>query len=271
MDQRSVEAALQGEPTLAGRFEWVDPATVSFMPDQPFLPETQVALTFQETARASNGLTMLAPVSIAYQTTGFLELAQGLPTADSQEVDAAASVVAAFNRPVVPLGGDPQSAPPAFTLEPAAAGQGTWLNTSTYVFTPAPGLAGGVTYTVRLNPALRSTRGGPLVGKTQWTFSTAFPRLISHLPENGAARVRIDQPVTLTFNQPMNPDSVAAHFALTSASGQEVAGTLTWEDQGKTLRFTAAQLLTRGQTLRYNRRGPNGGACGKGPRADGCS
>ncbi|MDP2989102.1 MAG: hypothetical protein Q8O57_00855, partial [Kiritimatiellota bacterium] len=36
MERASVEGALQGQPALSGKFEWVDDNTVKFLPDKPF-------------------------------------------------------------------------------------------------------------------------------------------------------------------------------------------------------------------------------------------
>ena len=68
-------------------------------------------------------------------------------------------MVATFTRPVTGLGADPKSLPPAFSLDPAAKGRGEWLNTSTYIFYPEPGLTGGLQYTVTPNPDLKSALG----------------------------------------------------------------------------------------------------------------
>ena len=159
MQAASVEAAITGTPALSGSFTWPDEATLVFTPDVPFTPETDLALTIAASAQSSQGMSMLEPVSLTYTTSSYLRLAQQLPEMASQDVDPASAVVAAFNRPVVTLGADPATLPAAFTIQPAAAGSGEWLNTSTYIFYPEPALAGGVAYQVSVNPDLMAKAG----------------------------------------------------------------------------------------------------------------
>jgi hypothetical protein len=148
MDRTSVEGALSGLPSLSGRFDWLDDTAVTFTPDAPLLPETNVTITVSASAQSISGLTLINPLSIQYRTVGYLRLSQVLPEPGLQEVDPASAVVASFNRPVVPLGADPASLPAGLTLEPQPTGRGEWINTSTYIFYPEPALAGGVSYTI---------------------------------------------------------------------------------------------------------------------------
>jgi len=120
-----------------------------------------------------------SPVSLEYQTAGFLELTQILPEPGAYDVDPESAVVVAFNRPVVPLGADSAGLPAAFTLDPLPAGEGKWLNTSTYAYYPDPQLEGGKTYTVHLNEDLVSFDGSPLAKvdeplrpANEWSFIT---------------------------------------------------------------------------------------------------
>jgi uncharacterized protein YfaS (alpha-2-macroglobulin family) len=245
MDAASVEGALSGEPQLSGSFDWPDEATLVFTPDAPFLPETEVVLTIAETAQSSQGKGLLEPVRLSYTTSSYLRLSQRLPEPAAHEVDPASAVVAAFNRPVVPLGADPATLPAAFTLEPAAAGSGEWINTSTYIFYPEPALAGASTYQVTVNPALSATDGAPLDAAGSWTFSTAIPRVVSVEPADGAVLVFLDAPVRITFSQGMDTASVEANFSLLNPAAQPVSGEFSWDETFTTLTFTPTALLQR--------------------------
>lgn len=249
MDRPSVEAALSGEPELTGSFHWLDDASVSFTPSGPWLPDTELTITVGETAQALNGLTMQEPVSLAYKTVGYLKLTQSLPEGGTFDVDPTSAIVAAFNRPVVPLGADPDTLPPAFSIDPPAPGRGEWLNTSTYIFYPIPGMDGGITYTVRLNPGLSSTDDAPLEDAAVWSFSTAVPRLVSLDPDEGDRHVRLDADINLTFNQPMDRGSVEDNLSLLDSSGQPVAGSSEWDEDSTHLSFVPDGLFERG--VRY--------------------
>ena len=109
MDHASVEAALNVQPSVPGSLSWNDEATLVFKPSRPLSPESQVVFTINPQARSSKGLAMPQPVSLEYRTVGYLRLSEVLPKPGAYDVDPNSAVVVAFNRPVVPLGGDPTS------------------------------------------------------------------------------------------------------------------------------------------------------------------
>ena len=240
MQRASVEAALRSNAGISGRFEWRDDATVTFYPQTPFTPDSDLLLTLDTGAQAKNGKAMPRSVSVRYRVAGPLHLTQRLPEAGSQEVDPSAAVVAAFNRPVVPLGADSADLPPAFTLNPPAQGRGEWLNTSTYVFYPQPALLGGTVYTVTPNPDLHSAAGTPLETADPWQFRTAAPRVVEVAPPPGAP-LPLDAALTVRFNQPMNPASVEAALSLDG----DAAFSLQWDDAFTRLTLQPAALLQR--------------------------
>ncbi|HLE14775.1 MAG TPA: Ig-like domain-containing protein [Anaerolineales bacterium] len=242
MDRKSVEASFRGIP---GTFTWVDDSTLVFTPQESFAPDTEVNLTLDTLVRASNGLLLAEPISLTYQTVGYLQLSQRLPEPETQSVDPSSAIVAAFNRPVVPLGADPVSLPPAFDLEPVAQGRGEWLNTSTYIFYPEPALAGGVEYRVQVDEDLQGVDGSPLQAAESWTFTTQEPALLDFQPQDRASNVRLDEPVVLTFNQPMDPESVEANFELAESDGIPVSGEFLWNEDLTVLTFQPAGLLKR--------------------------
>ena len=247
MEKSTVEGALRGSPGLSGRFAWVDERTVTFTPDQPSQPGVDQEIVLEATARSAKGLPLQDAVTLSYTVAGYLQLAQSLPKGNTREVDPSSAVVASFNQPVVALGAEAASLPPAFSLNPAARGRGEWLNTSTYIFYPTPALAGGKSFTVKLNPALKSTAGTPLDPKseTEWTFTTASPRVVALEPD-GKKPVPLDAIFKITFDQPMDPASVQAHFSLTSSKGDAVGGSFDWQQDDTVAVFKPSGLLSRG-------------------------
>jgi len=246
MDTASVESALSAEPALRGSYTWEgENATLVFTPAEPWEPATEVTIILDTLAQASNGLALSEPVSLQFTTTGYLQLTQNLPADAATGADPSSAVVAAFNRPVVPLGADPEGLEPAFTISPAVSGRGEWLNTSTYIFYPDPPLEGGKDYAVNLSSDLQSTDGVPMEQVEGWTFSTAFPRLVSAQPEDDEQFVYLDAEIVLEFNQAMDSDSMAANFDLVDAVGRAVTGDLTWSEDQRTFTFTPDALLGR--------------------------
>ncbi len=246
MEKGTVEAALQAQPPVAGSFKWLNDYSVSFTPDQPLPKDTSLTVTLSTKARAAKGLPLSAPVDISFHTAAGFQAVERLPLPDASSVGPGDAVLVTFNRPIVPLGGDATQAPAAFSLEPSAKGRGEWLNTSTYIFYPAPGLAGGVKYSVNLNKDLVSTDGigWAAASLPDWSFTTRKPSLMQVTPAE-TSRVYLDAPVVLTFDQAMDPASVAQNFSLLDQDGSPVPGKTSWNEQGAVMTFKPDALLRR--------------------------
>ncbi|WP_322507343.1 Ig-like domain-containing protein, partial [Anaerolinea sp.] len=251
MERLSVEGAFRGSPPLAGRFEWLDDATVRFIPDQPWAPGTEIEIALETSARAANGKALQETISLRYRVATALRVAERIPAPDSEDIRPDSAIVVTFNRPIVPLGADPASLPPAFTLSPPAEGRGEWLNTSTYIFYPEPALQGGQTYTVQINTDLQSVEGLPLdvseQGSAEWQFTTSLPEVISvrYQQNPDTDQLELDGKITLTFNQPMDTASVAENLRLLDPAGNFVDGKVEWDDDESTFTFTPNQFLGR--------------------------
>lgn len=252
MDKSSVETAIKGSPALNGTFRWTDDATLVFSPAQPWPQNTDLTISLESAALSADGLAMEAPVDLKFSTADYLRLTQGLPEAETLEIAPGSAIVAAFNQPVVALGPDTGDSPAGFTLEPAAEGQGEWLNTSTYIFYPSPALSGGQTYQVTINPDLHSTDGSPLESATGWTFTTLLPGYVGYVPEQGALHVRLDAPVVVQFNQGMDRESVEQAFRMVDDQGQNVNGAFSWSDDFSEMTFMPDSLYRRGGRYTYS-------------------
>jgi uncharacterized protein YfaS (alpha-2-macroglobulin family) len=249
MDHPTVEAALQGHPALAGRYEWLDDSTVRFIPDPPFPAGAELTLTLSAGALAANGQALPEPVELRFQVADSLRVAERLPKPGVSDANPSGAVVVTFNRPVTALGADPAGQSPAFTLQPEAKGRGEWLNTSTYIFYPEPALAGGVAYTVTLDPALVSAGGVPLslegLEPQEWSFTTALPA-VTNLTFGEFERLELDGKSTMTFNQPMDTASVEQNLTLVSPAGAATPLKFTWDERGTQVVFQPVELLQRG-------------------------
>jgi uncharacterized protein YfaS (alpha-2-macroglobulin family) len=252
MQRASVEAALSLAPTQAGSLTWQDDATLVINPSRSLSPESEVVVTLDTGAKAVNGLALLQPVSLKYRTAGYLHMAQALPEPGAYDVDPSSAVVVTFNRPVVPLGGDPAQGPAAFSLEPQPQGRSEWINTSTYAFYPDPPLEGGRTYTIRLNEDLRSLDGSPLESldeplrpANEWSFITASPRVASVAPGPALGPLALDATLVITFNQSMDPLSVESNISLLQDGKIPVPGSVSWDERFTRLVFEPDDLLAR--------------------------
>ncbi len=248
MDRESVEAALKSQMQQKLSFTWVDDSTVVVYLTEQLSPETALAFKLDTDIRSRDGMSLMQPISLNFQTAGYLRVVQFLPENNAQDIDPTSAVMVSFNRPVVPLGADPASLPAGFSIAPTSQGQGEWLNTSTYIFYPKPALDAGTTYTVQVNPDLKSTDGSPLDQTVDWSFSTALPELLSVDPSTETSW-RLDPKVIMTFNQPMLRSSVESHFSMLLPDGRPVAGKFSWEEDDTRMIFTPDDLLPRATSI----------------------
>ncbi|MFZ5819103.1 MAG: Ig-like domain-containing protein [Chloroflexota bacterium] len=244
MDRAAVEAALFGLPP--GSLTWSDDSTLTFTPNPSLAAGAEITVAILTSAKDARGVALPEPVTLTFYTSPLLRAVNFLPVPDSQDAPPTAAVAVTFNQPVVALGAE-DSLPEAFLLDPLVEGRGEWLSTSTYIFHPEPALAGGETYTVRLNTDLVSTTGAPLDeggDSLAWSFETALPRLVSVEPSN-TQPLGLDPKIELTFNQPMDAASVEGGFSFQGASGP-VAGAFAWDEKQTVMTFTPSALLERG-------------------------
>ena len=244
MNKPSVESAFSGLPQ--GAFTWTDEATLVFTPSQPYLSNTKLNIIVANSIQSASGFGIGEPIQLSFTVADYLHGTSLLPRANSTDVDVDAAIAVSFNQPVVPLGGDSSSLPPAFNVTPEVQGRGEWINTSTYIFYPEPSLAGGTEYTVSVSQALKTGSGTGLDGSVvnAWKFLTARPRVVSVSPFTESP-IPPNPEIKLTFNQPMDRQSVQLNFVFSGTDGA-VNGTFTWNDDNTVLTFTPEKTLARG-------------------------
>src|SRR5579859_5298114 len=251
MDKPSVESAFSLQPAVQGSFNWPDPATVEFKPGAPLERAAQYTVTIQNTAKNVAGLALPEPVSFKADTVGFLEVTQVLPAPDAADAEVRSAITVMFNRPVVPLTSltDQASLPNPLVLDPPATGKGEWLNTSIYIFRPDTPLAGGQTYTGRVAAGLQDTTGGLLKDDFVWHFGTQAPAVVSSIPAFNAINFLLTDPISITFNQPMDHASIQTSFHLQPKGGADLPGQIKWSSDDLTMGFYPAQNLPLGANL----------------------
>ena len=244
MNKSSVESALSGLPD--GTFTWTDEATLTFSPTQPYQPNTKLNVEIANTIQSASGFGITESIQFSFTVADYLLATNLLPKANTTDVNVDAAIVASFNQPVVPLGADSSSLPVPLVIQPSIEGRGEWTNTSTYIFYPEPAMLGGTEYTVSVNADLNTVSGVGLDGSVinAWKFVTATPRVvsISPLPDEFLPP---NPEIKLTFNQPMDRQSVQLNFLFSGTEGS-VNGTYAWSDDDTGLTFLPENTLARG-------------------------
>ncbi len=243
MDWESVKKAFSIEPKVAGELSGQD-RELTFTPAKPFERGQTYEVTIAESARSAAGLPLEEAISLKFSTIGFLEVTDVQPAPETVEVGMDAVVTVMLNRPVVPLTSIQQMAelPQPLTFLPAVEGEGEWLNTSVYIYRPTKGFAPATKYKARVAAGLTDTTGGLLAEDYTWSFTTKLPAVSDTWPGNKTQYVGPDAKVSVTFNQPMDHESVEEHFSLIDESGKTVRGEFDWEDD-LTVTFTPLRSL----------------------------
>ena len=122
---------------------------------------------------------------------------------------------------------------------------------NTLVFTPAANLAPSTLFTATITTGVTDLAGDALASNYVWTFTTGTtldttaPELVSTVPANAAKNVPLNQAVSATFTEAMNPLSLTtATFTLTGPGGKTVDGTVSYDAIDFIATFTPTAPLT---------------------------
>ncbi len=263
MNKSLVEKNFRLSPAVEGTFDWESNQKLIFT------PKTQLIRGQKYTAELG-GLTLssfFSPLwgshTISFTTVGDPKVAVYSP--QNEAVEGFSPVIVVFDRPMIPLTATTKSVlkKPAFTISPSVVGEGRWLGTTAYQFTPSVPFKKATTYTVVVDSGLKSQDGGSLNSNISWQFSSPRPHVEAVTPRSGYSFASPVASVSATFNQPVDPASAAKYFKLLDSTNTSVPGKVVVS--GKTLGFYASTPLNREKNYRavvssglQSTDGPNG-------------
>jgi uncharacterized protein YfaS (alpha-2-macroglobulin family) len=230
---------------IPGKVTWPDSRTLRFTPSTPLQPATDYEGVITTAAYALDGSSPSADINLSFRTVDALAVSQIFPADGTMNVDVESTVTIIFNRPIVTL----SSAEDAGTLSspirivPATPGQGEWVSTSVYIYTPETTLKSGMTYTVTVDAELTDFTGQKLAKTFSSTFTTRAPGISSCTlkdwnknPAAGYENVLLDQGFVVSFHQPMNTESVAEALSMTEEkTGHAFPYKVSWNDKKTSL------------------------------------
>jgi hypothetical protein len=247
--------------TLTGPGAVQIPGTVTFLgTTATFTPSSNLPAGTSFTATVSPGATDPAgnPLAAAFIWT-FTTAASPDTTAptvtSTTPVNAAVAVPinsklsATFSEPM-----DPSTINPAtFTVTgpgaTAVSGVVTYLG-NIATFTPASTLAANTLFTATITTGAKDLAGNALAGNLVWRFTTSAavdvtpPTVISTFPADAATGVAINQAVSATFSEAMDPSTItAANFRLTGPLATPVLGTISYNVPTNIATFTPTANL----------------------------
>jgi len=224
-----------------------------------FTPNAPLANSTSYTATISTGATSLAgtPLAATYIWT-FTTITP--PPVVMATIPASAATGVPVNQVLVATFNEAMSCTPFPAAAFIVTGPGSTPVPGTIgcagnvvTFTPAANLAFNTVYTATITTGAQSVAGTPMALNYVWSFrtvsTTTLPMVISTVPANLATGVPINQAVTATFSEAMNPATIsAATFTLTGPGGASVIGAVTYVPAGSVATFTpVASLATNTQ------------------------
>ncbi len=140
---------------------------------------------------------------------------------------------------------------PGTAADPGVVTYMTSSNTATLV--PATPLTAGTLYTASVGTAAQDLYGNSLASSYSWSFTTAAngcnppPMIASVTPLAGATGVCPNSPITVTFNEAMNPATInATSITLTGPGTATDPGVVTYMTSSNTATLVPATALTAG-------------------------
>ncbi len=158
-------------------------------------------------------------------------LSPAVSAADSASVDFFApegtvkgvrQVTARFSQAMVAFG-NPRLEDP-FEVNCPEAGSGRWADHRHWVYDFERDLPAGVRCTFRLKEGLKTLSGAPLVGRSEFSFSTGGPVILQSLPHEGSHQLDEEQVFILGLDAPASEASVLEHAYCTADGIQERIG-----------------------------------------------
>ncbi len=241
MDEASVEEAFAIQPAVDGQFSWPRPDLVIFTPSNQLEREQTYDVRLDATAKGQNGKALREDVKFQVQTVGALTVSNIIPADGTADVPTDGAITVLFNRPVVPLVAtqDQDSLPFPIELNPQVPGKGEWISTSIFRFTPEGGFAGATTYQLSVPAGLKDVTGADLTDTATSSFSTIVPRVETVTPYEGSGNWRLEDPLQVTFNMPMNRALTEQAIGLNPA----VDLSFEWSNSDRTVKIIPAQNL----------------------------
>jgi len=227
--------------------------TATFMPSAALAPSTTYTATISTAAADTSGTTLPAPYVWTFTTiTPPPAVISTVPSSNATGVPVDQTLAIRFNEAMLcstltstsPAATITLTGPGAMPVAVAVTCAGNQANVK-----PAAALAFNTTYTATVSTAAEDLAGTPMQSPYQWSFQTLpapplSPVVIATVPLNGAVGVPVDQALSVTFNEAMDPATInSATFLLTAAGGAQINGVITYVAAGSVATFKPSTPL----------------------------
>lgn len=155
-------------------------------------------------------------------------------------------IAVVFDRPMIAMTDlDAMKAAVPLSCTPDVGQVGRWAGTSTAVLVPKDNgtFPRATHYECTVAGGTKAVDGVALEKTVSWTFDSPVPRVVSSTPSSGVEDFDPRAQLELGFDQPVEPEAVAAHLKLVDGANREVAFKTGRTPTGETTRVAVAAKL----------------------------
>jgi len=230
-------------PSVQGSFNWESDQKLIFTPQGKLNRANSYKVAFNGIVLSKLLIPLTGNKTISFETIGNPKVVLSSPQNEALEDLTPITVV--FDRPMIALTTATNSAirQPAFSVSPKIEGEGRWLGTTAYQFRPSERFRRATTYKITVPSGLRSQDEGVLKEEYTWEFSSERPRLDDISPKRDYNYASPIASVSATFNQNINPQSIADKFTLLDKNKYKVPGRVAVS--GNVVGFYSSEPLKR--------------------------
>ncbi len=176
MIRENVETLFKITPSVEGTFGWEDDRILNFTPNTLLPKETSYKVSFPEGLESQGGGVSAKEISFEFVTIGAIQLQSSSPANAATRVNESTEIKITFDQEV-----DQTSAQSNFTISPNIGGNFRWEG-NTMIFDPNNNLNFSTTYTVSLQPGIKSIYGIDSRDKFNFSFTTRSNQVTISLP-----------------------------------------------------------------------------------------
>jgi len=213
-------------PHIQGNLSWEGDQKLIFTPQKRLGRASGYKVDFRGMVLSNYMVPLLEKKTIAFETIGNPKVVLASP--QNEALEDLTSVTVVFDRPMIALTTATNSGikQPAFTINPKIEGEGRWLGTTAYQFRPSERFKKSTTYKVTVPSGLRSQDEGILKESYSWEFSSERPRIDDTSPKRDDKYVSPTAPISVTFNQDINAESINNKLILYDKNKNKISGSV---------------------------------------------
>ncbi len=232
MNESDVVKAMTVPEGLEGQWSW-DGGVAVFDPASDLKAGAVYTFHLPRTAKKYDNEPLGDDLDFVFTVSGPPTIVARIPSPDTRSIDPASHITMIFDRPMVSLTqiqsdeSTTRLADWPVTVTPPVEGTWHWLSTVAIAFVPKDSLMASTKYTVHVPAGIKTIIGDSIEHDIDWSFETKRPEVVTTDPVEGYRFAGPKTPLSLTFNQEMDPATVKDSIMLYDTGSGSTSDTRT--------------------------------------------